>query len=84
MEFKDKGLFEITHNTEDMYLFKIPTLRNIEKTAPYLHDGSIDNLYDTVKQIGFVQLGIQLSDTETKEIVAFLKSLTGELEVIDD
>jgi len=84
MEFKDKGLFEITNNSEDMYLFKVPTLRNIEKTAPYLHDGSIDNLYDTVKQIGFVQLGIQLSDTETKEIVAFLKSLTGELEVIDD
>lgn len=84
VSFKDKGLYEITKNKEDMYLFKVPSLRNIELTAPYFHDGSIDNLYDTVQKIALVQLGTKLSDQETQDIVSFLKSLTGELELIND
>ncbi|HQU81601.1 MAG TPA: di-heme enzyme [Pyrinomonadaceae bacterium] len=43
------GLFEITNNKEDMGKFKVPTLRNIELTAPYMHDGSIDSLEDVIE-----------------------------------
>ena len=43
------GLFEFTHTAEDMGKFKVPTLRNIELTAPYMHDGSIATLEDVIE-----------------------------------
>jgi cytochrome c peroxidase len=56
----------------------VPSLRNIEKTAPYMHDGSIKSLDEMVKLMARHQLTKELSDDEVKSIVAFLKTLTGE------
>eukprot|EP01029_Cantina_marsupialis_P008508 TRINITY_DN20162_c0_g1_i1.p1 TRINITY_DN20162_c0_g1~~TRINITY_DN20162_c0_g1_i1.p1 ORF type:complete len:346 (+),score=90.52 TRINITY_DN20162_c0_g1_i1:45-1082(+) len=59
-------------------MVKTPTLRNIEETAPYFHNGGIWSLSDAVKEMGSVQLGIDISNDDAKKIVTFLKSLTGE------
>lgn len=58
-------------------MVKTPTLRNVELTAPYYHNGAIWDLDDAVKQMGSVQLGIEISDKEAASIVTFLKTLTG-------
>jgi len=73
----DNGRFDVTKNEADKFLFKVPSLRNVEKTYPYFHDGSIDNLNDAVKIIAKAQLNKDLTDQEVQEIVTFLKSLTG-------
>ena len=75
----DKGRFDVTNNSADMYVFKVPSLRNVAMTPPYFHDGSVASLSDAVHIMARVQLGNQLSDQDTKDIVAFLNSLTGEL-----
>lgn len=74
-----KGRFDITNNKYDEYHFKVPTLRNIELTAPYLHDGRLDNLEETVKFMSYYQLGKSLTQEEINNIIAFLKSLTGQM-----
>jgi cytochrome c peroxidase len=76
---KDLGRFEVTKNEADKYFFKVPSLRNIEKTGPYFHDGSVKTLEEAVKIMGEYQLGKNLRDEETKEIVTFLRSLTAPL-----
>jgi cytochrome c peroxidase len=75
----DLGRFNVTKNPAEKHFFKVPTLRNVELTAPYLHDGSRDTLEETVQIMGKYQLGRDLSEAQIKSIVAFLKSLTGEL-----
>ncbi|MDF1583944.1 MAG: cytochrome-c peroxidase [Methyloprofundus sp.] len=74
----DKGLFEVTAKSGDEHFFKVPTLRNIALTAPYFHNGSVKTLEKAVKVMAKVQLGKQLSNEETADIVAFLSALTGE------
>jgi len=74
-----KGRYDVTKNEDDLYYFKVPTLRNIELTAPYLHDGRYDNLRDTVKFMANYQLGKSLNERDIDDIIAFLQSLTGEL-----
>lgn len=78
-ERQDKGRFDATGNELDMYFFKVPSLRNIAKTAPYFHDGSITDLGEAVAIMANVQLGIELEESEVKSIVKFLESLTGEI-----
>ncbi|HTO79932.1 MAG TPA: cytochrome c peroxidase [Methylocystis sp.] len=73
----DKGRFDATKNEADLYVFKVPQLRNVEKTAPYFHDGSVAELPKAVKVMGRVQLGQELKDEEVAAIVTFLASLTG-------
>jgi cytochrome c peroxidase len=75
----DLGRYYITQNKEDKHFFKVPTLRNIEKTAPYLHDGRFDKLKDVVESMISYQLGKKKNSTDVKSIVEFLKSLNGEL-----
>jgi len=75
----DLGRFNVTKNAADKYFFKVPTLRNVELTSPYLHDGSHATLEETVQVMGKYQLGRDLSDAQVNGIVTFLKSLTGEL-----
>lgn len=75
----DKGRSEVTGNEADMYHFKVPSLRNITETGPYLHDGSVTKLDDMVKKMAEHQLGRKLSDEDTQSIVTFLKSLKGDL-----
>lgn len=73
----DLGLFTVTAKDTDKHMFRVPTLRNIALTAPYFHNGSVNNLDEAVKVMGETQLGKKLSDSEIKEIVAFLNALTG-------
>ncbi|WP_320034869.1 cytochrome-c peroxidase [Halarcobacter sp.] len=76
------GRYNVTKDEEDKYYFKVPTLRNIELTAPYFHDGREEDLKDAVKTMAFVQLGRPITNEEINKIVAFLKTLTGDLEII--
>jgi cytochrome c peroxidase len=76
---KDLGRYQVTKDDRDRMVFKVPTLRNIEKTAPYFHDGSVAKLADAVRMMGKHQLGLELSDEEVTSIETWLKSLTGKL-----
>lgn len=75
---KRTGRYEVTKNEADKYYFKVPSLRNIAKTAPYLHDGRFKTLSDTVKFMAHYQLGQVISEDEVGKVVEFLNSLTGE------
>jgi cytochrome c peroxidase len=75
----DAGRFAATKKEEDRYVFRVPMLRNVAKTAPYFHDGSVDRLDRAVRIMGAVQLGRTLDDAGVASIVAFLESLTGEV-----
>ncbi|HYQ04383.1 MAG TPA: cytochrome-c peroxidase [Polyangiaceae bacterium] len=76
---RDQGRFAVTKQDTDRMMFKVPTLRNIAKTAPYFHDGSVPTLDAAVRRMGRYQLGLTLSDQEVAAIVTWLGSLTGEL-----
>jgi len=73
----DNGRANVTHDPLDVHAFKVPGLRNVELTAPYFHDGSVTDLHQAVRDMAKYQLGITLSEADEKDIVAFLKSLTG-------
>mgnify|MGYP001037739784 CR=1 FL=1 len=75
----DLGRFSVTGLEEDRYVFKVPSLRNVAKTAPYMHDGKIQTLEEMVKIMARYQLGKQVTDAQVADIVTFLNSLTGEL-----
>lgn len=77
---KDLGRFEATKNEADKYFFKVPSLRNITETGPYLHDGSIASLEEIVAKMAEYQLGRTISAEDTKAIVAFLGSLKGRVD----
>jgi cytochrome c peroxidase len=77
LPLNDKGRFAVTHTASDEYVFKSPSLRNIELTAPYFHSGRVWDLQQAVEIMGSSQLGATLSDAEAGAIVAFLKTLTG-------
>lgn len=82
----DQGLMEVTHRPADMGKFKVPTLRNVALTAPYMHDGSLPTLDAVLDH--YVRGGhrnplqdphvrpIELSQTQRLELLEFLKSLT--------
>ncbi len=74
----DMGRFNVTGREEDRHVFKVPSLRNVAVTGPYLHDGSITELSEVIQIMGKYQLGRNLSDEDTLLIMAFLSSLTGE------
>ncbi len=76
--------YQVTHNPSDRYVYRVPSLRNIALTAPYLHDGSVKNLYKLVEFMGQVNLGVQIPKKDTDAIVAFLKTLTGKKPAILD
>jgi cytochrome c peroxidase len=73
----DNGRFLVTKNEADKFLFKVPSLRNIEKTHPFFHDGSVTDLKEAVKIIAKLQLNKDLTDQEVHDIVTFMRSLTG-------
>lgn len=75
----DQGRYEVTKNDADKMMFKVPSLRNVEKTAPYFHDGSVATLPEAVKLMAKHQLGKELSEGDVTAIVTWLKALTGEL-----
>ena len=75
---KDKGLAEVSKNSADEHLWKVPTLRNVALTAPYFHNGSVKTLDKAVTLMAQLQLGKELTKEEVADIVAFLNGLTGE------
>lgn len=73
-----QGRSAVTGNDADRFNFKVPTLRNIELTYPYFHDGEAATLTKAVDTMGRLQLGRKFTTEENAQIVAFLKTLTGE------
>jgi cytochrome c peroxidase len=84
----DAGRYAVTHDARDWGVFKVPTLREIEHTAPYMHDGSLKTLDEVVefynkggipnKNLDSNIRQLHLTEQQKSELVAFLKSLSGE------
>lgn len=73
-----EGRSAVTGKEIDRFSFKVPTLRNVEMTYPYFHDGAADTLTQAVDVMGRLQLGKTFTKDENAKIVAFLKTLTGD------
>ena len=74
----DFGRYNVTKNESDRYEFRVPSLRNVALTSPYLHDASASTLEVAVTIMGKYQLGVDLREEEVALIVKFLNALTGE------
>lgn len=77
---EDVGRFAVTNLEADRHVFKVPSLRNVAKTAPYFHDGSVKTLPEAVLLMAKHQLGRDLNGGEVADIVIFLESLTGQVD----
>lgn len=75
----DDGRFTETGNEAEKYMFKVPSLRNIAETHPYFHDGSVADLGEATKIIAKLNLNIDLSDDQVKDLVTFMGALTADL-----
>ena len=73
------GRFNVTKRERDKRVFKVPSLRNIALTAPYLHDGTAETLKDVIMDMREHQLGLLDKSDEVEDIEMFLKTLTGEV-----
>ncbi|MFT3820377.1 MAG: cytochrome-c peroxidase [Rubrivivax sp.] len=73
-----EGRSAVTGKEIDRFTFKVPTLRNVEMTYPYFHDGAANTLTEAVDVMGRLQLGKNFTKDENAKIVAFLKTLTGD------
>ena len=78
-ETSDPGRFKVTKSEADKFMFKVPSLRNIEKTGPYFHDGKTATLKEAIAKMGEYQVGKTLSDAEVQSIATWMQSLTGEI-----
>jgi len=72
----DLGLYELTKNEDDRMVFKVSSLRNVALTAPYYHDGKIKTLSEAVRTMGKLQLDVDLTEQQVKDLVSFLNALT--------
>ncbi len=77
----DPGRFTVTGKEADRNVFKVPSLRNVEKTAPYYHDGSVPTLDEAIRMMGEYQSGKKLDPQDIGSIKVFISSLTGEIPV---
>jgi cytochrome c peroxidase len=85
---QDEGRYQITQNRKDRYLFRVPTLRNIEYTYPYMHDGRFNKLKEVIQHYSdginpksenlhkFLKKPIHLNENQKKDLLAFLRTLT--------
>lgn len=73
----DNGRFDVTKDEADRFVFKVPSLRDVARTAPYFHDGSVATLPQAVAIMGRTELGAELAPERVAAIVSFLESLTG-------
>ena len=78
-EVEDLGRYNVTGEETDKHVFKVPSLRNVAQTGPYLHNGSIETLEEMVRIMAKHQLGREVTDEQVADIVAFLNTLTGEI-----
>lgn len=74
----DYGKFNNSNREMDKFVFKVPSLRNVAATAPYLHDGSAETIEDAIGIMGITQIGRTLTKNEIALIKSFLNTLTGE------
>ncbi len=74
----DIGREGFTKNEADRYYFKVPSLRNVTRTAPYFHDGSITELSAAIQEMGRLQLDVELSAQQIASIIKFLETLSGD------
>jgi cytochrome c peroxidase len=87
---KDKGRFDVTHDSSDLYKFKVPSLRNLAYTAPYMHNGQLYQFRSIIPQYRFSvkdnpdldgllkhdgKTGFEMTDEEAKQLAAFLQTL---------
>jgi cytochrome c peroxidase len=79
----DRGRYEVTRTPGDEYVFKAPSLRNVELTPPYFHSGAVWVLEDAVAVMGSAQLGAELTPAQTRVIAAWLRTLTGQQPVVE-
>jgi cytochrome c peroxidase len=73
---EDKGRFDVTKDEDDEYRFKVPMLRNIAITQPYFHAGQVATLEESIRKMGWHQLGKELTEDEVKALAAFMRTLT--------
>jgi cytochrome c peroxidase len=73
----DQGLYQVTKEETDRMVFKVPSLRNIQKTEPYFHDGSVSTLDQAIRTMAVHQRGVTLTDAQVKSIDTWINSLTG-------
>ena len=73
-----EGRSAVTGKDADRFNFKVPTLRNVEMTYPYFHDGAANTLPEAVDTMARIQLGKKFTPEENAQVVAFLKTLTGD------
>jgi len=73
-----EGRVAVTGKDADRFNFKVPTLRNVEMTYPYFHDGAANTLPEAVDTMARIQLGKKFTPEENAKVVAFLKTLTGD------
>lgn len=76
----DLGRFNVTGRDEDRYVFRVPSLRMVVLTAPYLHDGRAKTLRDAIQVMATYQLGRDIPKDDIELIIEFLKTLPGEYE----
>lgn len=76
----DAGMADISRKDDDQNVFKVPGLRNISKTYPYFHDGSVRDLKDAIRIMGKLQLNRELSEEQVENIAVFFDALTGEID----
>jgi cytochrome c peroxidase len=76
----DQGRFDVTAEEADRQVFKVPSLRNIAETGPYFHNGSVGSLNEAVRLMADHQLGIPVTNEQVISIIAFLNSLTGDID----
>jgi cytochrome c peroxidase len=79
----DRGRFEVTRTTTDEYVFKAPSLRNVELTPPYFHSGAVWGLEEAVEVMSTAQLGTELTREQASAITAFLRTTTGRQPVVE-
>jgi hypothetical protein len=77
----DLGLYQLTKEDIDKMVFKVPSLRNIKKTAPYFHDDSVRTLDRAIRNMAVHQRGVTLRDGQVKSIEVWMDSLTGRIPV---
>lgn len=77
----DQGVYQLTNDETDRMVFKVPSLRNVAKTGPYFHDGSVATLDQAIRNMAVHQRGVTLTDAQVKSIAAWMDSLTGPLPV---
>jgi cytochrome c peroxidase len=75
----DQGRYQVTKDEDDKMVFKVPSLRNIKKTGPYFHDGSVATLDNAIRNMAVHQRGVTLTDARVKSIETWMASMTGEV-----